>query len=156
MRTLITTIAALAVLIGAAGPGTAFAAGGGGGGPSTPRLAELTQAQAAIEKNDFRAAVPLLEAALGKQPKSAEAWNLLGYAHRKLGQTAKAENYYGKALAIDSQHRGAIEYLGELYLETGRPEQAKKMLSHLESACFFGCEEYDDLKKALQAAKIID
>ncbi len=30
------------------------------------------------------------------------------------------------------------------------------MLKRLDDACFFGCEEYDDLKKALQVAKVID
>ncbi|MFQ5765371.1 MAG: tetratricopeptide repeat protein [Rhodospirillales bacterium] len=55
------------------------------GGTSAPRLTELTQARAAIDKQDFRSAVPLLEAALAERPESADAWNLMGYAHRKLG-----------------------------------------------------------------------
>ena len=101
-------------------------------------------------------AYPLLQAAVTKAPDSADAWNLLGYAHRKLGMKDKALAYYQKVLGIDKEHRGALEYLGELYLETGQPEQAKAMLKRLDDVCFFGCSEYDDLKKALKAAKVID
>jgi len=156
MKTLATLIAGLALCLGlVAGAGPAAAAGGGGGS-STPRIAELTQAQAAIDKKDFNAALPLLQAAVTKAPDSADAWNLLGYAHRKLGMKDKALAYYQKALGIDKDHRGALEYLGELYLETGQPEQAKAMLKRLDDVCFFGCPEYDDLKKALKAAKVID
>ncbi len=156
MKTLAMLIAGLAVCFGlVAGPGPAVAAGGDSGS-STPRIAELTQAQAAIDKKDFNAALPLLQAAVTKAPDSADAWNLLGYAHRKLGMKEKAFEYYRKALTIDKEHRGALEYLGELYLESGRPEEAKRMLRRLDDACLLGCAEYDDLKKALRAAKVID
>jgi len=102
------------------------------------------------------AAVLLLKAALAKAPNNADAWNLMGYAHRKLGQVDQALGFYQKALSLNAEHRGALEYLGELYLQTGRPKQAKEMLKRLDDACFFGCEEYDDLKKAFQVAKVID
>ena len=102
------------------------------------------------------AAVLLLKAALAKAPNNADAWNLMGYAHRKLGQVDQALGFYQKALSLNAEHRGALEYLGELYLQTGRPKQAKEMLKRLDDAYFSGCEEYDDLKKALQVAKVID
>jgi len=102
------------------------------------------------------AAVLLLKAALAKAPNNADAWNLMGYAHRKLGQVDQALGFYQKALSLNAEYRGALEYLGELYLQTGRPKQAKEMLKRLDDACFFGCEEYDDLKKAFQVAKVID
>ncbi len=102
------------------------------------------------------AAVLLLKAALAKASNNADAWNLMGYAHHKLGQVDQALGFYQKALSLNAEHRGALEYLGELYLQTGRPKQAKEMLKRLDGACFFGCEEYDDLKKAFQVAKVID
>ena len=153
-KTLATLIAGFAVCFSlVAGPGPAVAAGSES---PAPRITELTQAQAAIDKKDFNAALPLLQAAVTKAPNSADAWNLLGYAHRKLGMKEKAFEYYRKALAIDKEHRGALEYLGELYLESGRPEEAKTMLRRLDDACMLGCAEYDDLKKALRAAKVIN
>jgi tetratricopeptide (TPR) repeat protein len=58
---------------------------------------------------------------------------------------------YQKALAINPDHRGANEYLGELYLKTGDLEKARERLSKLQNLCPGGCEEYDDLKKAVGA-----
>lgn len=132
--------------------GTAFAFGG----DDPPKNVEMEKAKALIDKKDFKPAVSLLEAALAKAPNDADAWNLMGYAHRKLGRVDQALGFYRKALAINTGHRGALEYLGELYLQTGRPKEAKEMLKRLDDACFFGCDEYDDLKKALKAAKVID
>lgn len=154
MITITARIAGLALCLGLlAGPAVAA---GGGGGSSTPRITELTQAQKAIDKKDYRGALPLLQNAVAKAPDSADAWNLMGYAHRKLGMTDKALAYYKKALTLDKDHRGALEYLGELYVEMGRPEDAKAMLKRLDDLCLWSCEEYDDLKKAMKAAKIID
>ena len=95
-------------------------------------------------------AIPLLENVLKKTPKDADTLNYLGYSHRKLGQFEVSENYYGQALEADPKHRGAHEYLGELYLQTDRPEEAKKMLGRLDDLCFWGCDEYDDLKAAIE------
>lgn len=73
-----------------------------------------------------------------KAPNNADALNLMGYAHRKLGRVDQALGFYRKALAINGGHRGALEYLGELYLQTRGPKQAKEMLKRLDDACFFG------------------
>ena len=126
------------------------------GSDDPPKSVEMEKAKALIDKKDFKPAVPLLKAALAKAPKNADAWNLMGYAHRKLGQVEEAFEFYQKALAINAEHRGALEYLGELYLQTGRPKEAREMLKRLDDTCFFGCEEYDDLKKTLKVAKVID
>ncbi len=145
-------IAGLLVILVAAEAGPAFAFGG----DDPPKTVEMTKARALIDKKDFKPAIPLLTAVLAKTPKNADAWNLMGYAHRKLGMVDQALGFYRKALAINAEHLGTLEYLGELYLQTGRPEEAKKMLKRLDDSCFFGCKEYDDLKKALQVAKVIN
>ena len=126
------------------------------GGDDPPKSVEMEKLKALIDNKDFKPVVLLLKAALAKAPNNADAWNLMGYAHRKLGQVDQALGFYQKALLLNAEHRGALEYLGELYLQTGRPKQAKEMLKRLDDACFFGCEEYDDLKKAFQVAKVID
>ena len=158
MRSMTALAVALALALGLmAGAGPVLAADSGGSKPAQESKApELQKARDAIGRKDYTAAVPLLQAALDKTPKDADVWNLMGYAHRKLGMTDKALKYYQRALAIDGDHRGALEYLGELYLETGKPEEAKKMLARLDKVCFFGCEEYTDLKNALKAAKVIN
>ena len=81
--------------------------------------------------------------------------NLMGYSLRK-GATpdfAGAEKFYNEALRIDPRHRGALEYSGELYLQTGDLARAEQRLAALDKACFFPCAEYSDLKKAIAQYK---
>ena len=61
--------------------------------------------------------------------------------------------HYQAALRIKPNHRGANEYLGELYLELGRLEEAEERLKVLDAACKFRCEEYQDLEEAIASYK---
>lgn len=106
----------------------------------------------AVKKKDFKLAIVLLQDVVAKKPKNADAWNYIGYSYRKMGNFDAALGNYKKALAINPDHRGAHEYLGELYVETGRMKLAKEHLARLDGLCFFGCEEYDELKAAIKAA----
>jgi len=85
----------------------------------------------------------VLSVEIGPHP---DVMNYLGYAHRKLGQFDRAEQFYGVALSVDDKHRGANEYLGELYVETGQYEKAHIQLKKLENICSFGCIEEDELR----------
>ena len=146
MRSIVSIIAlGLALLAGAA-----LAAGGG---DDTPRNPDLAKAVPLVEEGRYAEAIPLLEKAVADDPKNADAFNYLGYSHRKLGATDKALDFYRKALAIKPKHRGANEYLGELYLDLGQLDKAEERLEVLDGACFFGCEEYSDLKAAIKAYK---
>ena len=115
-----------------------------------PGMAEATKL---IEQEKYADAVPHLKTANEKVPTNADVLNLLGYSHRKLGKFDEAHDYYERALKIDAKHKGALNYLGQLYLETGRPEKAKEMLARLDKACTFGCKEYDWLKQAVASGK---
>lgn len=106
-----------------------------------------------LEKKNYVAAIPLLVQVVALEPRNADAFNDLGYCHRQLNQKERALAYYKKALAIDPWHRGANEYLGELYLRLGELDKAEKRLAVLDGACLFGCEEYDKLKAAIEAYK---
>ena len=88
-----------------------------------------------------------LEKAYAKDKKNADILNYLGYTLRKTGDLEQAEVYYLKGLEIDSGHLGINEYLGELYVQTGRIELAKKRLKVLEGC---KCEEYDELKELIE------
>jgi Flp pilus assembly protein TadD len=92
-------------------------------------------------------ALRALAASIGPHP---DVMNYLGYAHRRLGLFDRAQAYYEQALAIDPLHRGANEYLGELWVELGRFGEARKRLAALDQACPFGCAEYDDLRRVLE------
>ena len=56
---------------------------------------------------------------------------------------------YEKALSLNPRHKGAHEYIGEPYLKLKHSEKAKEHLAKLDSICFFGCEEFDELKEAI-------
>jgi tetratricopeptide (TPR) repeat protein len=81
--------------------------------------------------------------------------NLMGYSLRKAPAPdfAGAEKFYNEALRIDPKHRGALEYSGELYLQTGDLARAEQRLAALDKACFLPCAEYSDLKKAIAQYK---
>jgi Flp pilus assembly protein TadD len=115
--------------------------------------ASLAAGRKAIEAKDFKAAIGHLTKAVQDEPKNADAHSMLGYSYRRTGTFDKSMEHYRTALKIDSNHRSAHEYLGELYLDLNQPENAEKQLAALKKACpFFGrCAEYDDLKKAIDA-----
>lgn len=149
----LTLFAAAVIAIFAAGP--ALGAGGGGDDDSANRRVDPNYRTAVqkIEAGDYEAAITLLLSVTEKDPDNADAFNYLGYANRKLQRYAVALEHYQRALSLDSRHRGAHEYVGELYLETGNLEKAEEHLEALDRICFFGCDEYDELKELVEAYK---
>jgi tetratricopeptide (TPR) repeat protein len=149
---------AVIVVLGAAVtglPNRACAAGGGDDrpartAPEKPVDADYTAAVKAIKAEKFAAAIPLLEGVVKRDATNADAYNWLAYAIRKNGDPATSIPIYQKALALDPKHRGAHEYIGEAYLILGDLAKAREHLARLDSLCFFSCEEYRDLKKAVQ------
>ena len=71
----------------------------------------------------------------------------LGFTHRKLGRPDRAEDYYRQALAVAPDHRGALEYYGELKVERGDLAGARANLARLEKICRFGCYEAEELRR---------
>ena len=54
---------------------------------------------------------------------------------------------------MDPSHKDAHEYIGELYLRMDDLANAEKHLKRLDQLCFFGCEQFDELKAAIAAYK---
>jgi len=135
--------------------GAAVAAGGGGegAGSSAPADPAIAQAQEAIARQDWSAAQEVMKQALAANPKSAEYHNLYAYSTRK-GASPDMNlvfRHYNEALRLNPKHLGAHEYIGEAYLAVDDLAKAKEHLAALDRLCFFGCEEYTDLKKAVAA-----
>ena len=107
----------------------------------------------AVKAANYESALVHLKKALKESPENADVHNLVGYSYRKLGNSKLAFEHYLKALSLEPKHRGVNEYLGELYLETQQLAKAEERLKVLETACASGCEEYDDLKVAIQQYK---
>ena len=118
--------------------------------PGVPPDPDYTAAVKAIKADQFPTAIRLLEGVVTRNDKSADAYNWLAYATRRNSNPAASIPIYEKALALDPKHRGAHEYIGEAYLALGNLPKAKEHLARLKSLCFFPCEEYSDLKKAVE------
>ena len=112
---------------------------------------DLTKARALIEAEDWAAAIKELKR-LQIQGLDADVLNALAFSQRKSGDFETAYKNYQRALKIDPNHKGAREYLGELYIQTGRIEEARAQLEILKRLCPGGCEEREDLEEALAAA----
>jgi len=130
-----------------------FAAGGGGEGPGStaPEDPVIVSAREAIAKGDWAAAQAELKRALDANPKNANYHNLYAYSTRKgpNPDMALVFRHYNEALRLDPRHLGAHEYIGEAYLTVNDLAKAKEHLAALDRLCFFGCEEYTDLKEAV-------
>jgi predicted Zn-dependent protease len=114
--------------------------------PATTSKADLNSARALVEAQKYDAALPMLQQIDQRTPNNPDVLNLIGFSLRKTGKTVEALDYYNRALALNPQHRGANEYLGELYLELKQPEKAKQRLEALRLACG-DCEEFEDLQR---------
>lgn len=120
---------------------------------TTPATPDLTVIRARIEAKDFKAAIAGLNVMVEQGERHADVYNLLGYSLRKSGDPKTALTYYCKALDFDPDHKGALEYLGELYVEMGEMAKAEENRARLAQLCPEGCEELDDLVKAMAEAK---
>ena len=139
----------IASLLGA----QAFAAGGGDYAPTAAKPAAYNKALVLIQDKNYDKAIAKLKEAEGAAKKDADIQNLLGFAHRKSGKLDEAAKYYKSALALDSNHKGALEYQGELFLMRGDKASAEKNLQKLDKICWLGCGELDDLRTAIRNYK---
>ena len=123
--------------------------------PKARENPNITAGRKAIEAKDYKTAIGYLTKAVQEVPKDADAHTMLAYSYRKTNVFDKSMDHYQTALKLDSKNRSAHEYLGELYLDMNQLDNAEKQLAALKSACpFFGkCEEYEDLKKEIDAYK---
>jgi cytochrome c-type biogenesis protein CcmH/NrfG len=111
---------------------------------------DLSSVRAKIKAKDYAAALTELRD-IAEDTQQADVYNLLGFTLRKTGDFKTSLTYYTKALELQPDHKAAREYLGELYVETGNMEKAKEQLGVLAKLCPAGCEEREDLQKAISA-----
>jgi tetratricopeptide (TPR) repeat protein len=105
----------------------------------------------AIEARNWQAAIKLLSSAALRDSRNADIQNYLGYACRNAGQLDLAFKHYDRALMLNPRHRGAHEYLGETYLMVNDVAKAEEHLAALQKICLILCEEFEDLKKRIDA-----
>ena len=138
-----------------------LAAGGGGGGSEDESLKTATkfvesgkklEKKGKIEKakKRYQKAQKFLIKSNKEKPNKADTLNYLGFTTRKLGDFDGGEKFYLQGLAINPNHKGINEYLGELYVATNRMDLAKERLSILEKC---NCKEYNQLKGVIDGSK---
>ena len=103
-------------------------------------------------KKQYEKAQKLLIKSNENEPNNADTLNYLGFTTRKLGNLKLGEEYYLKGLAIEPDHNGINEYLGELYVVTNRMDLAKERLEILKNC---NCEEFDELNEIILGKKKI-
>lgn len=124
--------------------------------PTTPvenaRIDDFAEGQKALAAKDWKRAAASFSKVVAQNPRNADAYNLLGYSNRWLGKYPEAFAAYDKALALDPNHKGALEYAGVAYLKVNQKDKAEAYLARLKAICA-QCEETTDLAKAIAAYK---
>jgi len=110
---------------------------------------DIETGKAKNAEKKFKKALDWSKRAVEFDPQYHEAWNLVGYSSRKLGQHDDAIDAYQKALAIKFDYAPAREYLGEAYLEKGQVAPAREQLKILER--LKATAEAAELDKAIAA-----
>ena len=110
------------------------------------RESDFDKAEYMIKADKCEDAIPLLQGVVADNGRDADALNYLGFCHRKLGKYQEALGYYQRALGVNPKHKGANEYLGELYLKMNNLAKAQEQLTILKGLCPTGCEELEDLE----------
>lgn len=88
---------------------------------------ERKKEKAAKEANEqYSNARAKFEQAVELAPSMPEAWNMLGYTRRKLGDYDAALQAYDKSLSLRPSFPEAIEYRGEAFLRMKRFDDAKQ------------------------------
>ena len=108
----------------------------------------------ALATGNWNAAITALNLAALRDPGNADIQNYIGYAYRRLHDWGPAMQHFQQALTFNRRHRGAHEHLGELYLTLDEPVKAEEQLSMLEDICLIPCEEFGDLKRAIEAYRV--
>ncbi len=100
-----------------------------------------------LKNEDYRKALRALGKYTKSKPKDADGWTLYAFTQRKLKNYKKAETNYEKALKLDPENKIALEYQGELFVETKRLGLAQVNLNKLKQLCPTSCDELEQLKK---------
>src|SRR5689334_6338584 len=92
---------------------------------------ELAGGKADSAKKRFGKALKKFKEATDIDPTYYEAWNMVGFCSRKMGDLKASLEAYQKCLAIEPEYAQAHEYLGETYLTMGDVAKAKEQLTWL-------------------------
>ncbi len=128
-------IAAAAFAAGSGGSG-----GGSSSGSSTSKAAQPTAVDTynagydLWKQEKYQQAAPYFSKAISMNSNYAEAYNMLGFCTRKMGDLPKAIGYYETALKLKPNFPEAREYFGETWLQQGNLARAVQQYIILQKA----------------------
>jgi tetratricopeptide (TPR) repeat protein len=93
-----------------------------------PSAVDLDQAEAAMQRNDFAAAEPLLQKVVAAKPSEYRAWFDLGYVYNATQRRTEAIDAYRKSIAAKPDVFEANLNLGLLLAKQGENAEAAKYL----------------------------
>ena len=117
--------------------------------------AQIAKASNSIDARQYLTAIRILRSVVQVDTRNAEAYNLLGFASRKIKNYKNAERFFAHALKIDANHLGALAYQGELFLILDQPDKANANLDLLQKICGATCEEYLNLEQDVAAFNVV-
>lgn len=136
---------------------------GGGGGSSANQESgnssygstgsEMRHVRDLLQREKYKAAIQTLRQVVLNDHQNADAWNLLGYSQRKLGNYKKSGKHYAMALKLNPEHKGVLEYQGQLFVTLNDLDRARDNQRRLVVLCPDGCEQLSDLSLAIANAE---
>lgn len=141
-------IAAAGMAMMLAAPVSAIAAGS-----STSMDVTIGDVKRYVDRGDYDRAIDKAEEYLNSNPRSADAYNYIGYSNRQMGKYPQAQAAYDRALKIDPNHVGAHEYYGELHVKLKNFDAAEKHLADLTRICG-SCSEQRQLSEAIAKGRM--
>jgi predicted Zn-dependent protease len=103
---------------------------------------------------EYAAALATLRSA--GNPSDPRVQTMIGFSLRKLGRVDEAMDYYWAVLTAHPDRTTTRQYLGEAFLQLGKPEEAKLQLAEIAKGCGVACEDYqllaDEITKFEKAA----
>ncbi len=107
----------------------------------------LAKAREHYRRKEFAAAGPFLERVVAEGGAFADVHNMLGVIHHDAGDLARAREQFEAALRINPNYTEAILNLTVTYNETGRYDDAKKLMEHLGGAGVAGSSRLEPFAK---------
>ncbi len=116
--------------------------------PASDSDPDMPAARQAIEGERYALGLELLGKVLERLPGDPDVLVYVAFAHRRLGDNARAMAAYEAALATDPNHPGTLAYQGSLFLALGRRAEAEANLARLAATCG-GCAEQQTLAREI-------
>lgn len=90
-----------------------------------------------------------------KEDDHPDVANYIGFASRKLGRYADAQQWYERALAADPKHVRTWQYYGMWHVEQGNMLKAQDYLDKIRTLCGDeSCKEFASLKGAMEGTVV--